>query len=465
MSILAAMAVPHPPIILPEVGHGEEKKIQRTIDAYQKVSRLAAALNPETIVITSPHSILYADYFHISPGTHASGDFKRFRAPQVTVDVNYDTEFVKTLSDIAAIEKLPAGTVGERDASLDHGTLIPLRFLGQAGIDFNKVKVVRIGLSGLSNAAHYKFGQLIARTAEQLNRRVVYVASGDLSHKLKEDGPYGYVDEGPAFDEKIMQYISSGDFLSMLTMDDTLCQRAAECGLRSFWIMAGALDQKAIDCQQLSYEGPFGVGYGVAWIGIKGNDPKRDFANQLALEKSRELEERKSTEDEYVKLARLSLETFVKTHQPLEKLPEKLPDDMTNRRAGAFVSLHKDGRLRGCIGTIAPTTGSIANEIVQNAVSACSRDPRFSPVTVEELDDLVYSVDVLGEAERIFDMKSLDVKKYGVIVESKGRRGLLLPDLEGVDTVEEQVRIAMRKGNIPPSEPINLWRFEVVRHH
>ncbi len=465
MSILAAMAVPHPPIILPEVGNGEEKKIQRTIDAYQKVSRLAAALNPETIVITSPHSILYADYFHISPGEHASGNFKRFRAPQVTVEVDYDTEFVKALSDIAAEEKLPVGTIGERDASLDHGTLIPLRFLEQAGIDFNKVKVVRIGLSGLSNANHYKLGQLIARSSDQLNRRVVYVASGDLSHKLKEDGPYGYVDEGPKFDEEIMKYLSAGDFMSMLTMDDTLCQRAAECGLRSFWIMAGALDRKAIECQQLSYEGPFGVGYGVVWIGIKGNDPKRDFDRQLAIEKQHALEERKSAEDEYVRLARLSLETFVKTHQPLDKLPEKLPEDMMNRRAGAFVSLHKDGRLRGCIGTIAPTTGSIANEIVQNAVSACSRDPRFSPVTVEELDDLVYSVDVLGEAERVFSMKDLDVKKYGVIVESKGRRGLLLPDLEGVDTVEEQVRIAMRKGNIPPTESINLWRFEVVRHH
>lgn len=465
MSILAAMVVPHPPLIMPEVGRGEEKKIQPTIDAYQKVSRLAAALNPETIVITSPHSILYADYFHISPGTHASGNFARFRAPDLTVEVNYDTEFVKELSSIAAAENLPAGTIGERDASIDHGTFIPLKFLEQAGIDFNKVKVVRIGLSGLSNAEHYRFGKMIARTAALLNRRVIYVASGDLSHKLKAEGPYGYVEEGPVFDEKIMQYISSGDFLSMLTMDDTFCQRAAECGLRSFWIMAGALDRKAVDCQQLSYEGPFGVGYGVAWIGIKGNDPNRDFDRQLEIEKSRALEERKSKEDEYVRLARLSLETFVKTHQPLKKLPSKLPKDMLERQAGAFVSLHKDGQLRGCIGTIAPTTDSIAYEIVQNAVSACSRDPRFSPVRVDELDDLEYSVDVLGEPERIFDLKKLDVKKYGVIVESNGRRGLLLPDLEGVDSVDQQIRIAMRKGNIPTDAAINLWRFEVVRHH
>ena len=112
---------------------------------------------------------------------------------------------------------------------------------------------------------------------------------------------------------------------------------------------------------------------------------------------------------------------------------------MTERRAGAFVSLHKDGELRGCIGTFLPTKNSIAEEIVQNAISACSQDPRFSPVRENELDEIVYSVDVLGEPERIFDINQLNVKKYGVIVENGGRRGLLLPDLEGIDTVEEQV--------------------------
>lgn len=465
MSILAAMVVPHPPLIIHEVGRGEEKLIQDTIDAYKKVSRLAMSLNPDTIVISSPHTTLYTDYFHISPGESASGNFERFRAPEVSITVNYDTEFVKVLSNLAAVKQLRAGTFGEREPALDHGTLIPLKFLEQAGVDFDKVKVVRVGLSGQSNEDHYKLGQLIAQTADQLNRRVVYVASGDLSHKLKLAGPYGYAQEGPVFDEKIMQYIREGDFLSMLTMDNTFCERAAECGLRSFWIMSGALDKKSIDSQQLSYEGPFGVGYGVTWISIRGNDPDRDFARKLKIEKMRELETRKSGEDEFVKLARLSLETFVKTHQPLETLPKDLPKELLERQAGAFVSLHKNGQLRGCIGTIVPTKNSLALEIAQNAVSACSRDPRFPPVTVDELNDLVYSVDVLGEPERIFSMKDLNVKKYGVIVESNGKRGLLLPDLDGVDTVEEQVQIAMRKGNIPTTESINLWRFEVVRHH
>ena len=465
MSILAAMAVPHPPIILPEVGHGEEKKIQDTINAYNEVARRAVALKPDTLIISSPHSIMYADYFHISPGNSASGNFSQFRAPQVKISVNYDTEFVKELSDLAVKENLSAGTLGERNPSLDHGSLIPLRFLEQAGIDFNDTKVVRIGLSGLSASDHYKLGQLIAKTSDNLNRRVVYIASGDLSHKLKSDGPYGFVDEGPLFDKEIMNYLSNGDFLSMLRMDNTLCKRAAECGLRSFWIMSGALDRKNISCEKLSYEGTFGVGYGVVWFEVNGDDPSRNIGEQLTAANQKALSELKSNEDSFVRLARLSLETFVKTHKPLKNLPNDLPSEMLDKKAGAFVSLHKNGELRGCIGTIMATTDSIAEEIVQNAISACSRDPRFSPVTADELDEIVYSVDVLSEPERIFDPKQLDVKRYGVIVESKGRRGLLLPDLEGIDTIEDQISIAKRKGNIAPNEKVNLWRFEVIRHH
>ena len=132
--------------------------------------------------------------------------------------------------------------------------------------------------------------------------------------------------------------------------------------------------------------------------------------------------------------------------------------------AGAFVSLHVNGQLRGCIGTTGPTTESVAREIVQNAVSACSRDPRFPPVTVSELDSLEYSVDVLGQPEPMVSPDQLEVKKYGVIVSCDGRRGLLLPDLEGVDTVEQQIDIARQKGGISSREKYTLERFEVVRH-
>lgn len=464
MSIQAAVAVPHPPIILPEVGRGEEAKIAATSEAYKEVSRRIVELNPDTIIITSPHSIMYADYFHISPGDSAEGDMARFRAPQVALKIEYDVDFVDRLSNLAMNEGVPAGKMGERERSLDHGTLIPLRFLELAGLNFERVKFVRIGLSGLPAEVHYKFGQLISRTVAELNRRAVFVASGDLSHKLKADGPYGYVEEGPKFDAEVMENLGAADFLKLLTMDNTVCSRAAECGLRSFWIMAGALDRKAVTAERLSYEGTFGVGYGIVWFGVGGEDDSRDFDDKLKNFRHEKAIERKSHEDAFVKLARYSLETYVKTHKPAE-MPKDLPAELTENRAGVFVSLHKDGNLRGCIGTFLPTTNSIAQEILQNAISACSRDPRFSPVEVPELDDLEISVDVLSEPERVFDIKDLDAKKYGVIVENNGRRGLLLPDLEGVNSPREQIAIAKRKASIAPEEKVNLWRFEVIRHH
>ena len=464
MSILGAAVVPHPPIILPEVGHGEEQKISATTQAYEEISRRVVELNPDTIIVTSPHSVMYADYFHISPTESATGNMTRFSAPQVSLQVNYDVELVKKLSALAADEKIPAGTLGERNPSLDHGTMIPLRFLQRAGLDFERVKFVRIGLSGLNAETHYKFGQLIARAADELNRKIFFVASGDLSHKLKADGPYGIVPEGKIFDSQVMDNLSGANFLRLLTMDEKICSRAAECGLRSFWIMAGALDRKSVTAEKLSYEGTFGVGYGIVWFNVGGEDASRNFDEQLADFKRRESLRRKASEDDFVKLARHSLETFVKTHKPAE-LPENLPDELLNRRAGAFVSLHKAGNLRGCIGTIMATQDNLAEEILQNAISACSRDPRFEPVEVDELDDIEYSVDVLGDPERIFSVKDLDVRRYGVIVENGNRRGLLLPDLEGVDTVEEQIAIAKRKANIRADEKVSLWRFEVIRHH
>ena len=147
MSVKGAVMVPHPPLIVPAVGRGEEKKIQATVDAYHQAARQIAAWKPDTVVVTSPHSVMYADYFHISPGKSARGSFARFRAPQTEFQEEYDTEFVRVLSREAEARDIPAGTLGERDKSLDHGTMVPLYFLNQYDTDY---RLVRIGLSGSS---------------------------------------------------------------------------------------------------------------------------------------------------------------------------------------------------------------------------------------------------------------------------------------------------------------------------
>lgn len=460
MPVKAAFIVPHPPLIIPEVGRGEEAKIQATIDAYDEMGARVARLAPDTIIVSSPHATAYQDYFHISPGAGASGDMRRYNAHNSDLACEYDEELAKTIASLAEQEGFPAGIDHERDPKLDHATYIPLFFVNKRCKDY---KVVRVGLSGYGPIEHYHLGQLIAEAIDDLGRNAVFIASGDLSHKLTHDGPYGFAEEGPRFDHEVTAAMESGDFMRFLTFEEGFCDNAAECGLRSFQIMAGALDGKKVGAKLHSYEGPFGVGYAVASFYVTGESDERRFAERFQHSEEERIAALRAAEDEYVTLARSSVYHFVTKGEPLP-LPEGLPKAMVEQRAGVFVSLHEHGRLRGCIGTISPVCNSIAEEIVRNAISACSEDPRFNPVQEDELAQLEVSVDVLGKTEDIDSINQLDPKRYGVIVTNDMRRGLLLPNLDGVDTVEEQVSIAKRKAGIAEDEPVRLQRFEVVRH-
>ncbi len=461
MSIVAAFMVPHPPMIVPEIGRGSEQQVEKTIKAYEKVAEEIAALKPETIIISSPHSVMYSNYFHVSPGARAKGSFAEFGAPQVKFDIEYDEELVNRIDAKAGTAHFPVGTLGEKNPSLDHGTMVPLWFILKKYKDF---KLVRTGLSGFDLLKHYEYGMMIKDAVEALGRRVVYVASGDLSHKLQDYGPYGFAEEGPVYDSRIMDVCSGARFGELFDFDENFCDKAAECGHRSFVIMAGALDGRAVEATQYSHEDVTGVGYGICSFMPKGDDAGRHFLAARLNRIEDELEQKRQKSDAYVKLARASAEYFVKNGEVMP-LPDWVSPELLSKAAGAFVSVHKFGALRGCIGTIASTQKNLALEIIHNAVSAVSKDPRFEPVTEDELKFLDINVDVLGEAESIESEAELDVKKYGVIVQSGHKRGLLLPDLDGVDTVKEQVAIARRKGGIAPGEKVDLFRFEVVRHY
>ena len=463
MSILASFMVPHPPLIVPEVGKGGELQIAATTRGYQQVAEDIARLAPDTIIISSPHSVMYSDYFHISPGKEATGSFVQFRAPQVKFREQYDTELVREICALADERHFPAGTIGEQDRYLDHGTMVPLYFIRQK---YDGFQIIRIGLSGLPLSKHYELGQIIKEAVDRTGRRAVYIASGDLSHKLQTYGPYGFAPEGPQYDDRIMRVMGDGDFGELLEFDETFCEKAAECGHRSFVIMAGALDGTAVEVKKLSHEDVTGVGYGICEFFPKeaaGPDESRCFLKSWLDRKTAECEKRREREDPYVALARKSLEHYILTRQEIS-IPDALPEEMLKNRAGVFVSIHEHGRLRGCIGTISPVTESIAREIIRNAISASTQDPRFDPIEPDELQWLEINVDVLGAPEQINSMEELDVKRYGVIVTKGRKRGLLLPDLEGVDTVEQQVSIAKRKAGISPKETAELERFEVIRH-
>ena len=169
--------------------------------------------------------------------------------------------------------------------------------------------------------------------------------------------------------------------------------------------------------------------------------------------------------DKYVELAKNTIEKYIREKEIYDPSDSELTDEMRSTRAGAFVSIHKNGALRGCIGTISSVYSCIGQEIIENAVAASTRDPRFNPIKADELAALEISVDVLSDAEDISSKDELDVKKYGVIVTKGLKRGLLLPNLDGVDTVDEQVAIALSKAGLKENEKgYALQRFEVVRH-
>lgn len=463
MAIKAAFMVPHPPMIVPAVGKGSEEQVIKTSTAYDEVARMIADIKPDTIIISSPHAPMYGDYMNMSSGKGEKGSLADFRAPEVKFDETYDSELVAKIETLSSMNGLEAGTLGRQGTGLDHGTMVPLYFIEKYYKDF---KLVRIGLSGLSLTKHYELGTLIAKACDELGRNAVYVASGDLSHKLQPYGPYGFAPEGPEYDKRIMDVAERAAFGEMFDFDETFCEKAAECGHRSFVMMAGALDGKSVDAKVYSHEDVTGVGYGVAAFVVKGDDERRHFLKTYLGEKVNALSATKDKADSYVKLAYESVECFLKTGRMLKikDAATELPSEMMSTKAGAFVSIHEHGRLRGCIGTILPVTDCLAEEIIRNAVSASIEDPRFNPIEPSEIPYLEINVDVLSTPEHIDSEAELDPKKYGVIVTNGKRRGLLLPDLDGVDTVERQISISKQKAGIAPDEPVELQRFTVTRH-
>ncbi len=243
-------------------------------------------------------------------------------------------------------------------------------------------------------------------------------------------------------------------------MPEELRENAGECGYRPIVMMLGALDGMEFSSQVFGYEGPFGVGYLVAGF-RPGQVSQESIQEQLKEHRQQALKEQRSRESLPVRWARMVLEGYVK-HGKSPRLPTEM-EALKKGRAGAFVSLKKRGQLRGCIGTIAPTQPNLAAEIAANAVSAGTRDYRFRPLQPEELEELDYSVDILGTPEPT-TKEQLDPKNYGVIVSLGARRGLLLPDLDGVDTVEQQLEIALQKAGLSPGDPYKIERFRVTRY-
>lgn len=449
---------PHPPIILHSVGGARSEATAGSEAALRRARRALEHFDPETFVIMSPHAPGLRDAYAIDDSASFSGTLAQFGDPTETSHEG-DPTLARAIADAASGHDLPAVLRGSDDRLvpgwLDHASIVPLRLLDPTGAR----RIVVLSLSGRPYAEHRAMGDAVSHAARQLDRRVAFIASGDLSHRLTPDAPAGYSTEARRFDATVVGLIEQGRLAALAGLDGTFTDAAGECGLRSFIALGGFCCEDPAPSRVLSYEAPWGVGYLTALIGRGA----LDCDDEECATRTRGAKGGRPGCDEHdvVRLARAAISdavTGAATAHPggfdLSGLPE---------RAGVFVSLHLGDALRGCIGTIEPVCASIAEEVTRNAREAALSDPRFAPVAPAELGDLTVKVDVLGAAEPC-ESGDLDPARYGVIVTSGRRRGLLLPDLEGIDDAETQVLIAMRKAGIMPGEPVRLMRFTVERY-
>jgi AmmeMemoRadiSam system protein A len=436
--IVFGCIVPHPPIIIPEIGGGREWESSATIQAMERLTGELARHRPELMFIISPHGVVHYDAMGVATAESLPGSMRNWGVTGADHDFENDLEAVALLQEEAKASGIPLKPIGGRRYDLDHGIMVPMYFLVK-GVE--GVPMVPLTFSLLPLSFHFAFGQALRRAADRLGKRVAIIASGDLSHRLLPGAPAGYDPMGKTFDEKLVAAIAAYDTQAVLNLDPELIEKAGECGLRSIVILLGALEGLEVKPEVFSYEGPYGVGYMVAAFEVEA----RSNPGMHPL----------------VKLARETVESYIREGKIPR--PQALTPEM-KERAGVFVSLKRHGELRGCIGTFEPTTANVAQEIIANAISSAVRDPRFFPVAADELPDLDYTVDVLTRPEPVESTEQLDAKRYGVIVECGGQRGLLLPDLEGVDTAERQIEICRLKAGIDPDKPIKLYRFEVRRY-
>lgn len=418
MSLIYSAFVPHPPIIVPEIGRGEEAQCSATLRSYREIARKIVEMRIEPVLLVSPHATLLRKGITLLKGDMLNGDFSSFGVPQIMLSFPAHHQLTEVLAAELPETILHAGKI-------DHGALVPLYFLNEAGW---QGKIVLMSMP-LEHPEVY--GKKITHILKTFLEPIALIASGDLSHRLKKDGPYGLHPSGPQFDQLLVNSLTR-DPSQIQHIPLNQAEEAGECGWRSLRLALAVQEGMP---KVLSYEGPFGVGYLVAELYHASSLPR---------------------------WARLCLESYLQ-HGNTRGLNPPSDPDFQLRRA-CFVTLKKDGELRGCIGTTEPWQDNLAKEIEHNAISAGTQDPRFWPVESDELSSLTFSVDVLGEMEKIQSLDELDPWRYGVVVRRRGRTGLLLPHLEGINTAQEQVNIAKQKAGLAFDEPVEIWRFEVVRY-
>jgi aromatic ring-opening dioxygenase LigB subunit len=267
-SIASSYIFPHPPVIVPEIGKGDENNALATLKSCKKAAGEIKLDNPTTIIITTPHGPFFQDYLYMSTSNTLKGDFARFGRSDIELEFKNNLQLLDKIINCANKKGIDCGGLDKQtlrryglNDELDHGALVPLYFITKELQDFS---LIHISIAGFTPDMLHRFGSCISSAVKESDERVVFVASGDLSHRANDNSPYGSNPLGSQFDSLFVESIRSSRFDNLLNIDEKLCEGAAECGLRSFIIMFGALEASEVKPQIYSYEAPFGIGYCVA---------------------------------------------------------------------------------------------------------------------------------------------------------------------------------------------------------
>lgn len=452
--IVIAGLMPHPPVVVAGVGRGREREAGSTVQAMRALAERITAAKPETLLLISPHSPRRAGAFGVWETSRLCGSLAAFGAPEEQVDLPIDQEFVRELKSQAQSSGVSLWDITR--AALDHGAVVPLCYLWDAGW---AGPTVVLSLNYPGEGGLVELGQAIAGAAGSLRRRTAIVASGDMSHRLKPGAPGGYHARAHLFDEAFVELIRAGAYRKVARFDKGLQELAGEDVVDSTVIALAAVGFDPARHEVLSYEGPFGVGYCVAVLHQPTAGSEAGQARTRVADDGKEPSATRGGELLPV-VARQAVEEELLG--PAGKLKVELTGYL-NQRRGVFVTIRsKAGELRGCKGNIVPQHANLVAATKACALSAAFDDARFEPVSRGELKNLGYEVSVLHEPESVADEEQLDPVVYGIILSTKdGRRALMLPGIPELDTVEVQLSATRRKARIEPFEPVEIQRFTV----
>lgn len=480
MALLKGYLMPHAPAFIDSIGGDRLHQVTATRDAMYQVADEIERLKPDLIIVISPHGPIFSDAIAIYDQDNYFGNFKAFGEYSLGYNFIKEQDFINNFKRYNQQERGDFYCLSESQfksfkvqTKLDHGILVPLHFIYER---YKNFKLIAMSYGSFSYHRLMKNGELLGDFIHQIDKKVVVIASGDMSHALKDSGPYEYHEDGEKFDQEIKTKLAQNKPYEIFKFPYEIIENAKECGLRSYALLMGVMNQYQIESKVVSYEAPFGVGYLVASLDIV-SESDDDEVEQLSRYFIHRHEEVRKNENDIVIFARRVIEAFVTTGKRPTVISkgETLTingqtltcgtfKQMSQIKRGCFVSLHMDGSIRGCIGTIGATESNVLYEISKNAVASCSKDNRFNPVDLEELDRLEIKVDVLSELRPIESLKDLNPRTLGVVVRKGYKQGVLLPDLDGINTVEQQIEIASQKGGFTVDEIEEIFAFSVDRY-